>query len=130
MDIQKRLYERHRSWGSGPATDIDCILIEYDRSRPVALIEYKIEFARTYFLSHPNYQCIKRIADTCKLPFFAVRYAANFSWFKVTPLNHFAKMWIKKPRAMSERDYIKFQYLIRRKDPPTCLYRKDWEVTV
>jgi hypothetical protein len=70
MDIQKRLYERHRSWGSGPATDIDCILIEYDRSRPVALIEYKIEFARTYFLSHPNYQCIKRIADTCKLPFF------------------------------------------------------------
>ena len=47
--------KRHRLWGFDcPAVDIDFLMLEYDRSVPCALIEYKEQHARPVNLKHPD----------------------------------------------------------------------------
>ena len=84
--------KKHREWGwDCPAVDIDFLLIEYDKSIPKALIEYKEIRAKPQRASHPSYRAIIHLADAAHLPFFAVRYKQYGDWYKVIPLNQYAK---------------------------------------
>lgn len=113
------LSERHRQWGFNcPAVDIDFLLIEFDTAVPVALIEYKQEHAQLQWSSHPSYRAICWLGTTANIPVFAVRYAEDLTWFKVTPLNPLAHDLLKEIKLFDETEYIGFLYHLRGRDVP------------
>lgn len=117
------LSQRHRMWGLAvPAVDVDFLLIEYDRGRPSAIIEYKGEHAPAQFPSHPSYLALSNLGDRADLPVFAVRYAQNFSWWKITPLNKVAKLLVPERVEMSEREFVTWLYNIRGLKPPAEIF--------
>lgn len=119
------LSERHRKWGLAcPAIDLDFILLEYDRGRPNALIEYKAEYAPAQFPTHPSYLALCNLGDRANIPVFAVRYAQDFSWWKVNPLNIVAKKVFPQKQHWTERQFVTFLYNIRGLQPPDEMF--DW----
>ena len=120
------LSERHRRWGwDCPAVDLDFIFLEYDRGVPTAIIEYKHQLAKPQYPSHPTYQAIITLGNLANTPVFAVRYADDFSWWKVIPLNDCAKGILPDRKQMSEEEYVTFLYKIRGYDPPIQMF-KNW----
>ena len=108
------LSERHRRWGwDCPAVDLDFLMLEYDKGKSVALIEYKNEFAPPQYASHPSYMAIIDLGNKSCLPVFACRYASDFSWFKVVPLNSIAKNFLKSTIKMNEFEWVSFLYQLR-----------------
>ena len=106
--------KRHRDWGQDcPAVDIDFLMIEYDLGIPVALIEYKHEAAKPGNSSHPSYRAISIMATRAALPFFVVRYAGNFSWWRVVPINNIAQTIQPTRIEVDEKQYIQFLYKLR-----------------
>lgn len=106
--------ERHRLWGVAlPAADLDFLLIEYDKGRACALIEYKHELSSPQFVSHPSYLALADLGNRANIPAFAVRYAKDFSWWLAVPLNALAKKVIPSRRRMSEAEWIQLLYRIR-----------------
>lgn len=115
----QRISERHRSWGIGsPAFDLDLILVEYSHCEPKALIEYKHERAAPVYLSDANYKALIRLADRAEIPAFIVRYANDFSWLNVCPLNALAKKWLPQKSKVTEDEYVRFLYRLRGIKPP------------
>lgn len=65
--------EKHRRWGSNvPAVDIDFLLIEYDRAKVQALIEYR--HANGNIRQDASIKAITDLANRAGVPFFIVRY--------------------------------------------------------
>ena len=65
--------EKHRGWGSNvPAVDIDFLLIEYDRAKVQALIEYR--HVNGQVRQDASIKAITDLADRAGVPFFIVRY--------------------------------------------------------
>lgn len=118
------LSERHRKWGLGvPAVDLDFLLIEYDRGMPSAIIEYKSEFAQEQWPSHPSYLALCSLGDRAELPVFVVRYAQNFSWWKIIPLNNVAKRILPERVQVNELLYVSWLYNIRGLQPPKEIFK-------
>jgi hypothetical protein len=116
------LSERHRRWGFNcPCVDIDFLMIEYDSAIPVALIEYKHEAAETQYSSHASYRAMCHLGTAAGIPVLAVRYAADLSWFRVTPLNAAAKELFKEVKVYSEEEYVAMLYHLRGRDMPPGL---------
>lgn len=114
------LSERHRRWGwDCPAVDLDALFLEYDKGQPVAIVEYKNENARTQWASHPTYQAMINLGNRASIPVFGVRYATDFSWWRVVALNEHARVWLPEVEAMSEYEWVSFLYLIRGREMPT-----------
>lgn len=116
------LSRRHRHWGFDcPGNDLDWI--EYDRGEPVALFEYKNEFAESLMLSNElksrrPLSVFKRLADRANLPAFICRYASDFAAFKVAPLNAESKKQLPDRATMSEIEYVRFLYRLRGRKLP------------
>lgn len=109
---------RHRLWGvETQATDIDWLVIEYRSEsgdiRPVAIVEYKNQHAPEQRLSMPQYVVLGKLATRADLPFFAVRYATDFSFFRVVPANIWAKVLLPENRDMTEVQYVTLLYRLR-----------------
>lgn len=101
------LSERHRKWGYDcPLIDLDFVMLEYDRGRATALVEYKNEHAKTQHSSHPSYRALIGLGNDANLPVFACRYADDFSWWRVVPLNMHAKKYVSEPRTMTEWEWV------------------------
>lgn len=116
----QKISARHRLWGHDcPAVDIDFLMLEYDRSRAVAIVEYKHERARPLLTQNPSILAIIDMGNRAKLPVFAVRYADDFSWWQVMPLNNLAKQWTPQPIKMVEPEWISLLFRIRGRKPPT-----------
>jgi len=114
-----KLSERHRHWGwDCPAVDVDYLFLEYDRGKAVALVEYKHEFAKTQYTSHPTYQALIDLGNRAGLPVFAARYSDDFSTWKTVPLNEPAKKWLPERAIMTEAEWVKFLYHIRGYEVP------------
>lgn len=115
---------RHRKWGwDCPAIDIDFLALEYDKGKPVAIIEYKNERAQDICATHPSYQAIIALGDAASIPVFVVRYSSAFTWFTVIPLNDPAKKWVPiRDDKISEREYVTLLYRIRGYTPPNSLW--------
>jgi len=110
----QELNERHRRWGwDCPAIDLDFLFIEYDKGKAAALVEYKNEFAKPQYTSHPSFQALILLGDASDIPVIGVRYASDFSWWKVVPLNDKAKTYIPEIKTMNEVEYVTMLYAMR-----------------
>jgi len=118
-----RLSQRHRQWGwDCPAVDLDFLFLEYDRGRAVALVEYKHERAMLQHASHPTYQAMTDLGTRAGIPVFAVRYADDFSWWRVVALNAKARDYLPQRREMTEQEWVTFLYELRGYKPPEDLF--------
>lgn len=108
------LSERHRSWGLDcPALDMDFIMLEYDHGAATALVEYKNEHAAPQYATHPSYRALVDIGNRAGLPVFACRYATDFTWFTVVPLNDKAREQIGHRQSMTELEWVETLYRTR-----------------
>lgn len=115
----QEISKRHRKWGwDCPAIDIDFLMLEFDEGEPIAIVEYKNENAAPAYPTHPSYKAIRGMCDKAELPFFGVRYAFDFSWWKVKPINSEAQKVLKNTKTMSEKEYVQLLYDIRGKKYP------------
>jgi hypothetical protein len=108
--------ERHRAWGYDcPAVDIDFMVIEYDKAEPKALVEYKNQRTPVINLKkHPSIMAMVSLANKAGLPAFIVRYADDFSWWKVAALNDEAMDHLHgNPTLMSEVEWVRTLYAVR-----------------
>ena len=118
-----RLSERHRRWGwNCPAVDLDFLFLEYDKGKAVALVEYKHEYAPPQRSTHPTYQAMIDLGDRASVPVFAVRYANDFSWWRVISLNNCARVWVPARLVLTEREWVTLLYLIRGYDLPDSVF--------
>lgn len=116
------LSQRHRKWGwDCPALDLDFLLVEYDHAIPCALVEYKNEHAAPQYASHPSYQTIIKLGNDAGLPVIACRYADDFKWWRVTPLNKIAKQFVPKQTEMDEKGWVSLLYKIRGYEVPQSI---------
>ncbi|NPV52204.1 MAG: hypothetical protein HPY71_01620 [Firmicutes bacterium] len=110
----KALSERHKLWGYDcPAIDIDFLLIEYDHGRASAIVEYKHEKARLRNWSLASYLAMIDLGDRAGVPVFVCRYAGDFSWWQVIPLNGKAREYLRKETMMTEGEWVSFLYELR-----------------
>jgi len=110
----ERLSERHRHWGwDCPALDIDFLLIEYDKGKAAGLVEYKHEKAARQYAKHKSYQALIDLGNRAGLPVLVVRYADDFSWWRVVPLNKIAETFVPRVEQMTESEYVELLYRIR-----------------
>ena len=124
-----RLNDRHRLWGwDCPATDID-EFVEYDNGKAAALIEYKNEYAQVVYPTNTNRRALVDVCDRARLPCFGVRYADNFAWWRITPLNDEARRVITGCVQMSEREYVAFLYKLRGREAPADVLERVSDVT-
>jgi hypothetical protein len=108
---------------------LDFLFLEYDRGKAVALVEYKHERARPQFPSHPTYLAMRDLGTRAGVPVFGVRYADDFSWWKVSPLNILAKKWVAAQTKMNETEWVTLLYRIRGYEiPPDLFADKDFEL--
>lgn len=116
----ENLSRRHREWGVDlPAVDIDCLMVEYDQAKDVAIIEYKHESAQLQDPRHPSYRAIRSLATKAGIPFFAVRYSDKLDSFFITAMNGDAEYLLQvKRKGMTEAEYVEFLYWIRGRTPP------------
>ena len=117
------LSKRHRRWGwDCPMVDLDFLALEYDSGKAAALVEYKHEQATPQYASHPSYQAMIDLGDRAELPVLAVRYAADFSWWRVVPLNRYAAAYLPERCEMTERAWVTLLYKLRNREPPESLF--------
>lgn len=115
----EKLSRRHRRWGwDCPAVDLDFLLLEYDKGKASALVEYKNEHAETQYASHPTYQALIDLGNRAGIPVIACRYSDDFSKFQVTPLNDNARNVISSKEELSEKNYVKLLYKMRGREVP------------
>jgi len=109
------LSNRHRSYGfQVPAIDLDFVLLEYDTGICKSLIEYKNEYAKPQYPSHPSYQALIKLGTDAGVPVFAVRYKSDFSDWKVVALNELATIQLGcKTKHMNEIIFVQFLYKLR-----------------
>ena len=115
------LSQRHREYGCDcPAVDIDFLMIEYDHAKPCGLVEYKNEHAAPIYLKrNPSIQALLLLANRANLPAFIVRYADDFSWWKVGALNELAAKYLNSnPEYMNEIEWVEKLYEIRGRSVP------------
>lgn len=115
------LSERHRAWGwDCPAVDIDFLMLEYNEALPIAIVEYKNERAQKVNIQHPTFKALHVLATRADIHFLYVRYATDFSWFKVAPLNEKSEkaLKLKAPNwvRLSEDEYVRFLHDLRARE--------------
>ena len=123
------LSQRHRRWGwDCPAVDLDFLFLEYDKGKATALVEYKNEHAQPQYSTHPTYLALIDLGTRAGIPVLAVRYADDFSWWRVVPLNDRAKGWLPERAEMTEQEWVSLLYRIRGYDLPKSVF--DQQVTI
>lgn len=115
---------RHKKWGWNlPAVDLDFLLLEYDRGKAIAIVEYKHENATPQIATHPSYQAMIDLGTRAGIPVFACRYKSDFTQWNIVPLNNEAKKWMPNGRThLTERQWVTFLYKIRGYDLPQELF--------
>ena len=121
--------EKHRRWGYNvPAVDIDFLLIEYDRAKAQAVIEYR--HANGHIRQDTSIKAITDLANRAGLPFFIVqyRYATDDgtlwkeatidtpAFFRITTCNKRAEeLWFTQDidTWLTEDEYVVWLHKIR-----------------
>lgn len=128
----EKLSRRHREWGwDCPMVDIDWLYIEYDYGHPKALVEYKHENAEDELKKiierdrlHPSYKAQKELADNSRIPYLITLYADNLTWYRVHPMNDYARQYIGETTKMSELEYVTLLYRMRGRIAPDDILEK------
>lgn len=114
--------KRHRRWGFNcPAVDLDFLMVEYNLGLPVGLVEYKHHQARTPDVRHATYRALTSLADgyakdgkADPLPFLVAFYWPDVWAFRVTPVNEAARRAFSPSEVLSEYEYVRRLYRLRR----------------
>lgn len=126
----EKLSRRHREWGwDCPAVDIDLLMVEYDRGRAAAIVEYKNEHAKKQTMKKmsANYKALIDLGNRADVPVFTCRYSDDLTQYRVTPLNKAALFFARnqgfftetqKQAIMSEETWVTFLYAIRGRAVP------------
>lgn len=116
----QRISERHRAWGVNvPCADLDLLLLEFDGGRAVALIEYKHERGAHLDDRSAGGRALIDLGQRAGLPVYSVRYADDFAWLEVKPLNSRAALLLQgaplnlNAKRFSEADYIVWLHRLR-----------------
>lgn len=111
----EQISDWHRSLGFDfPATDIDFLLVEYDKATPKALIEYKMDKGKKFTASHPSIKTLSRLADKAALPFYVVRYAEDLSYFRAYALNSLSRKYLFGfTKGFSAEEFVRFLKKLR-----------------
>lgn len=120
---------RHRLWGFDcPAVDLDFVLVEYDRCRVAALVEYKHERAAPCDPQTHSIRAMINLADVARVPMIGCRYAADYSWWRPMPLNAHARALLPRTPApwtgavddfaMPESEFVALLYRMRGRECP------------
>lgn len=109
------LSRRHRTWGVAcPAADIDLLMVEYNWATPAVVVEYKHKNGlENIDLSHTTYRAISALADGCNIPFFVAVYDPVIWCFTVIPVNHAAKLRVRKTMTVTELQWVRALYRLR-----------------
>ena len=119
------LSARHRLWGfECPMVDIDFLAIEYNKGKPSALVEYKNEHAAPQYRTSSSYLALIALGDAAEIPVIAARYADDFSWWLITPLNEIAQEYIEQQSKVSEEEWVRLLYKIRKIPIPDVVVEK------
>jgi len=122
-----KLLLRHRAWGwDVPAEDID--FLEYDERKAIALFEYKktTDLATCKANINANIQALINLGDRASLPVFCTFYTTNLKWYRVFPLNQYAKETGPPDGIISEYKYVDFLYWLRGRSIPEGIKGKLW----
>lgn len=115
---------RHRQWGYDcPALDIDFLMLEYDRGKASALVEYKHEDAPPIQLGHPSVRALIDLAEPGQVPLFITRYSADFAHWYPTPVNAPARLILPEAVSLSEQQWVELLYRCRGRTLPM-----DWSI--
>lgn len=115
---------KHRDWGFNcPAVDLDFLMLEYNHSKPSALVEYKHKNAIPPNTRAANYRALVALADMGNIPCLIATYDPNDWSFIVTPLNEKARIYYGRAAGivLSEKRFVKSLYLLRK----TTLSKED-----
>jgi hypothetical protein len=103
--------------------DVDFLLPEYDRAVPVALIDYKHYKAYNVDLGQSNYRALGSfyyrpgpVGEFVALPFFVAVYWPDSWSFYLVPANEAAQRVVEHPCHLSERDFVRFLYHLRKRE--------------
>ena len=120
------LSQRHRLWGwDVPAVDIDFPLLEYDKCKAKAIIEYKSMSAKEVSPYDASYLALADLGTRAELPVFECRYSCDFTRYNVTPLNAVAKKYLPQIKLMSEKQWVTFLYFLRGRELPESLFNEE-----
>lgn len=119
----EEISNRHREWGwDCPAVDLDFLMVEFNRGKPVALVEYKKHTAvlprPDQIGKSPTYKALGALAKASDLPFFIAVYWPSVWAFRVWPLNKRAvDVFPAKAGGcwpmITERQYVGLLYALR-----------------
>jgi hypothetical protein len=113
----QELSSRHREWGFNcPGVDLDFVMAEYNKGKPVAIIEYKHCLAREPQITHPTYRALEDLANNYAsgpLPFMVVFYDPDTWIMRIIPVNQTAKNFYKGYLNLSEQEYVRSLYKMR-----------------
>ena len=128
--------QRHRSWGFDcPAMDVDFMLIEYDRLKAVAIIDYKHENS-TVNTNSASARVMSNLADRAGICAYIVVYGHSEydknglwaaptedsdMWFQVIALNAEAMERQPKKAKLTEAEYVTWLYELRNRVIPAKL---------
>jgi hypothetical protein len=70
-----------------------------------AIIAYRHEDEGPEDASEPKFRAVAQIGNRADLPAFKVRYADDYSWFDVSPLNDRAREFVGWPCRLTEAEW-------------------------
>jgi hypothetical protein len=107
--------------------DVDLVVVEYERTRPVALIDYKRMRPRP--LSDPSLTTLARLGDMAGLPAFVVFYAPAVWRFQPVALNKVSRRTMPGiDGSLRELEYVEWLYSLRGREMPGEVARRLLEV--
>lgn len=119
----EELSRRHRLWGYNvPCVDLDFPLVEYNRGRTVALIEYKRFTAQSLNFKHPTFDALRHLANNAggEIPLFVAVYWPDVWAFELHALNDSAERALggDSVRRVTEQQFVAGLYMIRGQPVP------------
>lgn len=93
-------------------------MVEYDKAKAIALVEYKHENAKPVNLLHSSMRAIADLGNRAMVPFFVCRYSGDFSRWTIEGVNTLGKTLWPQPKTVSEYEWVAFLCQIRGRKIP------------
>src|SRR3989304_4662820 len=119
----EKISNRHRDfYGQNcPMTNVDFLVVEYDRLEAVAIIDYKhcAKGVQPWEpKSDPNLRVLVKVADSLGIPCLVAIYHDEDWWYRVFPLNDAARRFYEDGQDFSEVGFVQSLYAMRGRAAP------------
>lgn len=126
QSLPDSISRRHRDWGwDCPATNLDCLMYEYNDHQPVVLLDYKCKLPNVRDRVISSTKAIRNLAIKANIPFFVVYYN-NIAWsFQLDPIGAQAESTMRSVfeplQTISELQFVSFLYGLRKQPLPATI---------